>query len=311
MFASGPDLLRLLLVPLFVYVSLLDIRTRRVPSNIWYLPLAIGVVALVWDGVIHYTWGELTWTRWQLQTAISLAIVAPLGYVFWKLGTFGKADAKAVITLAVAFPTVPVYLIGETVFPLVWAAAGVFSISILVNAMFVGLCYPLALATRNVFTRNIRPIMFIGKPIHWAEIDTQYGRFLDATDSPTHRGLDLDALRIYLEWMGTTLDELRANPNQFKFPDSVPETHTPLSDGRVQTDGGTDDPWAARAFVEATDGIYGTRAEELRATLECISEQEYVWISPGIPFLVPLTFGLLIALTYGDLLTSMLVLLGW
>lgn len=304
MLATGPDLLRLLVVPVFCYVAILDIRTRRVSATIWYPLIALGTIALVWDGYTHYTWGDLTWTRWQLQTALSLLIVAPLGYLFWKLGTFGKADAKALITLAIVFPTIPVYAIGDTVIPLVWSSTGVFSITILVNGTLLGLAYPLALALRNLLSGHLRPIMFIGKPIDWRDIESTHGRFLDATDDRNHRGLDLDALRIYLEWQDTTLAELREHPDRFKYPDEPPQ-HTPVSDGRVQTDGGTDDPWAARAFVTQTDGIYGTRADELRATLECLIERDTVWVSPGIPFLVPLALGLIVAITYGDLFTAL------
>ena len=38
-----PDLLRLLAIPAFAWIALLDYRTRRVPSRVWYPLAALGV----------------------------------------------------------------------------------------------------------------------------------------------------------------------------------------------------------------------------------------------------------------------------
>jgi len=41
-----------------------------------------------------------------------------------------------------------------------------------------------------------------------------------------------------------------------------------------------------------------------------LAAEDPVWISPGIPFLVPLFFGLLVSLTVGDVLFVVLQTLG-
>ena len=38
--------------------------------------------------------------------------------------------------------------------------------------------------------------------------------------------------------------------------------------------------------------------------------RESVWITPGVPFIVPMFVGLLVALTFGDLLFVLLRLFG-
>jgi preflagellin peptidase FlaK len=67
------------------------------------------------------------------------------------------------------------------------------------------------------------------------------------------------------------------------------------------------DPWAAAAFLDDIDGsAYGTTPEKLRDGLATVTREETVWVSPGLPFVVPLFGGLLVALTYGDVLTVLL-----
>ena len=64
-----------------------------------------------------------------------------------------------------------------------------------------------------------------------------------------------------------------------------------------------EDPWGAAAFLDDIDSAaYGTTPADLREGLDTLTTEEAVWITPGIPFLVPLFAGLCIALVYGDLL---------
>lgn len=153
------------------------------------------------------------------------------------------------------------------------------------------------------------------------------------------RRLDLDALRMYLQWRGISLADLREHPGQYRDPDSLPEDPNAPGDGSipedgwpaaaepaVRADGGSedgsetaaapdgesDDPWGAEAFLDDIEGTaYGTDPETLREGLDQLTSDDVVWISPGIPFLVPLFLGLVVAFLYGDLLFTLLVALGF
>ena len=74
--ATTPDLLRLVAVPVFAWVALRDLRTRRVSSTVW-VPLAlVGAVTLVWDGWIAWNAGGLIWTHeFLIPATISLGVV--------------------------------------------------------------------------------------------------------------------------------------------------------------------------------------------------------------------------------------------
>jgi len=376
--ASGPDTLRLLAIPFFAYVAWLDIRTRRVPNRTWIPLAALAVLLLVWD-VGRVMTGDVDPVMRQnfyIQTAISVGFVVPLAYVFWLIGGFGGADAKAFFVVAVLFPVFPSYRLWEWsidggviagvldllpgaaysgTLPLVEPSLGVFSITILSNTVVMGALYPVALAARNATVGYVSPGMFVAKPVAWDRATAEYGTLLQMPDrsfreslSPSglgayfsFRGLDLDALRMYLRWRGLSLSDLRERPDRYRHPASLSPDRNLPGDGAIPTDGrdesgtavnGTpatafgdaepwapethlvadgDDLWGAAAFLDHIEGsAYGTSPEALREGLETLADDDVVWISPGIPFLVPLFVGLTLAFVYGDLLFAMFRALG-
>jgi preflagellin peptidase FlaK len=369
-FANVPDLLRLLVLPFFAVIAWRDIKTRRVPNRVWYPLAVLAVVLLVWDTFTILT-GDVSrfeHRRYFIQVGISIGFLIPLSYVFWLLGGFGGADAKAFMVLAILLPTFPEYNFGEfgiegalATLPVVQTNVGVFALTVLSNTVLFGALYPVALAARNGLTGYVSPGMFVAKPIRWEEATEEYGTMLEFEDRRltddlslsglrsyfSWRSLDLDALRMYLQWRGCTLAELREDGETYRDPASLPEDPNPPGDGSMAgenstdtpddvavTDGGSapedepadgaddtededtaveyDDPWGAEAFLDDIEGsAYGTTPEVLRNGLDTLVSDDVVWISPGIPFLVPMFVGLLVAFTYGDLLFALLGLLGF
>jgi preflagellin peptidase FlaK len=338
-FATLPDLLRLLVLPGFGYVAWRDIKTRRVPNETWYPFAVLGLVLLAWE-LYTITTGDVSGFRRQnflIRTAISVGFLIPLSYLFWLLGGFGGADAKAFFIVALLFPTYPEYTLSAfgvegalATLPVVSTEVGVFSMTVLSNTVLLGALYPVALAVKNAASGYVSPGMFVAKPIRWDDATEEYGTMLDfaergLTDDLSlsgvrsyfrWRSLDLDALRMYLQWRGCSLGDLRENPERLRDPDSLPEEPNQPGDGSIATDGGTpaeeaayDDPWGAEAFLEETNA-YGTTPATLRAGLETLSSDDIIWISPGIPFLVPLFVGVVVAFTFGDLLFALLGLTG-
>ena len=324
-----PDLLRLAVVAVFAWTAVRDVKTRRISSGIW-IPLAtLGALLLCWDGLVAARAGGHAWTHeFLIPVAISLGFVVPIAYLFWWFGGFGGADAKALMVLALLFPTFPRYAVGDWTIPLTTTAVGTFSFTILTNAVLVGLAIPVLLAIRNAAAGRFAPVMVIGWPVPWERIPTTHGRLLQTPGGRTWSGLDLDALRMYLRWRGLTLSDLREHPERYRDPATLPDDPNPPTDGAVTAaparsdgsgcvvesptgdgipNGGYDDPWGANAFLEDIDGTaYGTSPTDLRDGLEVLVTEETIWVSPGTPFLVPVFAGLVIALVYGDLLLGLL-----
>jgi preflagellin peptidase FlaK len=328
MLGTVPDLLRLVSLPVFAWAAYRDVRTRRVPNRTWYPLVALGLVLLAVEVA-----GALPATGYRdrlllLRTGLSLGFVVPLAYVFWRIGGFGGADAKALMTLAVLVPTYPTYFLPAVGLPLHRATLGVFSMTVLTNTVLVGLAYPLVLAARNLLGGVTSPVAFVGRRVPLAAVPRTHGRLFERPGGFTRRGLDLDALRMYLRWRGLSFAALCEHPETCRDPGSVGETADP-TDGAVDPDAvdaaeWTDepsvaegergaDPWAAERFLSEIDGTaYGTTPEALRGGLAVLTEddRECVWVSPGIPFLVPMFVGLALAFTYGDVLVALMGAVG-
>ncbi|WP_435365130.1 A24 family peptidase C-terminal domain-containing protein [Haloarchaeobius sp. DYHT-AS-18] len=358
--ATIPDLLRLLTVPVFAYLAYTDIQTRRVDNLTWVPLTALGVALLALDYQDAVAAGGREWRLFVITTTISVGFVVSMAYLFHFLGAFGGADARALMTMAVLYPTWPAITVAGTTFPIADPAPmRVFSFTILTNAVVWGIAYPGLLALRNTAMGQQGRRMFVGIPVRWDAIPTTHGKLLSDSDAglgerlkgllyPRQSGLDLDAVRMYLRWRGATLDEIRADPDRFRDPESLPdEPHDP-TDGAVHlgpestaenadvaTDGGVDesedavadvtedspeegeldeemaDPWGAAAFLDDIEGdAYGTSPDRLRDGLDRLVTEEELWVTPGIPFLVPVFFGLLVAFVYGDILIGALRALG-
>jgi len=339
------DVARLVAVPVLGWAAYRDLEIRRVPTRTWYPLVALGLLLLAVDawqlfgGGGDAVGGALARRLFVVRVAVSLGVVVPFSYLVWRLGGFGGADAKALMALAVLLPTYPTFVLGDLVFPLPAGrtTVGVFSLTVLTNTVILGAAYPLALTARNLLAGDVSPVALFGRPVAAASLVERHGSLLETPDGYTRRGLDVDALRMYLRWRGTTLSALRADPDRHRDPASLPAERNDPGDGAIDvakaapdaTDGGEigetpdeplgdppdgvapDDEWGAAAFLEDVGwGAYGTDPADLRGGLELLATRERVWYSPGIPFIVPMFLGLVAALTVGDLLFYLLTWLG-
>lgn len=343
---TAPDLLRLLVVPGFAWAAYRDVRTRRVPNRLWPPLVAIGVIALVWEVWNTLPLAGLDGRLLLIRVGFAIGFLVPFAFLAYRMGAFGGADAKALMTLAVCFPTYPIYFLPSVALPLVPTTLRVMAMTALTNAVLIGMGAIVWLGTRNALAGRISNAMLVGRRVSVDQLPETHGSLLLTEGVFPSRGLDLDALRMYLRWRGSTLADLRTAPSEHRDPQSVTETH-PSTDGAVtsprgssaitqppegnttgfpqeDTNGATvddpedasasdqhDDPWAAARFLREIEGsAYGTSPRTLRDGLERITRSDEVWISPGLPFLVPLFLGILVGLTYGDILFALLSAAG-
>ena len=319
-----PDLLRLLAVPVFVWAAWHDVKTRRIPSRTWYPLVALGVVLLGWD-YLTLPPDPFAHRLFLVQVVVSVGLLGVLAVGFWYLGAMGGADAKAFLTIGVLYPVFPVFVLGGLRFPLVRPPLGVFSLAILTDAVLVGLVVPVALYVRNATEGRRSPVSFVGYPTAVETLLSTPGRLLETPEGFTRRGLDLDALRMYLRWRGLALADLRTHPEELRRPSTLPAEPNPPTDGVVDPEadpdpvgrlpaatfgGSQDDEWGAEAFLSDVGGAYGTTAETLRGGLDLVASRESVWVSPGLPFLVLVAAGLVCAYVFGNLLYVVLGVVG-
>lgn len=328
MLATPLDIIRLLAIPVFIWAAWRDHQTRRVSNKAWIPLLVIGVLFLPIEAWL--AWGTSEWVFFIYPAAGGLLIVVPSVVALWSLGGFGGADAKAIITLAVLFPTYPAYYIAGSQFPLVKMTVDSVAFSVLANATVALLIVPASLVMWNVWNGNVNKVALVGKPEPVERVDQLPGKLLETPDGLDTSGLDLDALRMYLRWRGITLSDVRDHTSQIRRPGAVPADPNDPTDGAVRSDdrqradkkvihsdflastpdygalsepSPNDDEWGAERFLDETDKyVYGTTPEGLRDGLEVLAADETVWVSPGLPFLIPVAVGLVTTLTYGNVL---------
>ena len=321
------DIVRLVAVPALGWAAYRDVKTRRVPNDLWY-PLALLALALLAFEAFQLaaSGGGVPFNLYLVRVAISVLIVIPLTYGFWYFGGFGGADAKAFMMLALLLPTYPSYVLGGYVLPFYQSQIGVFSLTVLTNTVILALGYPLVLGLRNLLAGEVSPLIFIGRAVPVEQIPETHGSLLQDPDGFSRNGLDLDALRMYLRWRGLTLTDIRSH-EALRNPETLPDEPNDPGDGRVEphidlreppatpepavaADGGLD-PWGASAFLAAIEGsAYGTTPQKLRDGLEVVRTEDEVWVTPGVPFIVPTFVGLLVALTFGDILYALMLAIG-
>ena len=142
---------------ILTYACYSDIRRRSVSNIVW---LVIAGVGIAFAGYYIAVQGMSSLT----PLIISAIITSVVSYIFFRLGLFGAADAKALICIAVLFPAQPSFTILSYKFPLFEASVPVvfpFALIVLLNAAVLALAVPIFLFLHNLqsfglreFTRN-------------------------------------------------------------------------------------------------------------------------------------------------------------
>lgn len=79
---------------LFIY-SVFDFRTRKVPNHVMLVGVIIGLAVVMQSGhLVEHALLHLT--------AVLVTLI--LGYILFRIGSFGGADVKTIITIAILSP---------------------------------------------------------------------------------------------------------------------------------------------------------------------------------------------------------------
>jgi len=328
MFATLPDALRLFVVPVFAWAALQDVRTRRLPNRLWPPLYAFGALLLIWELAAIWPLAGFEEVRFAVRAAISLLFVAPLGYAFWYLGAFGGADARALIAIAILFPTFPEYAVAGLILPLVDTQLGVFSLTVLTNTVLLALAYPLGLAVSNLLRGERSATMFFARPVATDSLPDRHGRLFEDDAGTTRNGLarsgrapDVPALA-WGDARGPARESRPLPRPRQRRRDARPDRRRHArrtADGRgtvtgVDGEGGADrpgdDPWAAERFLRRSITARTAPTPRRFGGLAVVARKDRVLVSPGMPFVVPMAIGLVVSLTFGGALFAVLGAVG-
>jgi len=142
---------------ILAYACYSDIRKRSVSNIVWLVMAGVGIAFAGYYTVVQGL-------SFLIPFIFSAAITGAVSYIFFRLGLFGAADAKALICIALLFPTPPGFTILSHQFPVFGASVPVafpFALIVLLNAAVLALAVPISLFFRNLhslglkeFTRN-------------------------------------------------------------------------------------------------------------------------------------------------------------
>ncbi|MCS7121880.1 MAG: prepilin peptidase [Archaeoglobaceae archaeon] len=90
-----------------VYACKLDVKSRTVPNRVWKYMLIFSLPITFFELLLFYP------SYFLATSVLHMAITISLAYLFYVIGAYGGADAKAIICLAVIFPFYP-----DPIFPL-------------------------------------------------------------------------------------------------------------------------------------------------------------------------------------------------
>ena len=218
------------------YGSYRDMRTREVSNKLWIVFGALGVVMNILDfGFLGRRTSDL------IQVGISVGLTWPIALVFFYVGLYGGADAKALMILALLTPTATQ---GTYLHPFT-------PLTVLTNGVFCSLVVPLAFFLYNA-SKTLR-----GEKI-----------FEGFESEPIWR-------KIAAAFLGRRID----NIGNRKF---------------------------LLTLEKKEEGVRKFNFSLLTAEEDELKEARDMWVTPGIPLIVFLTAGFVIALVYGDLLSILL-----
>ncbi len=229
------DILKLLFcAPFLTYSCYSDIKTRTVSNRVWKFMLAGAIPFLVydiWASGIPYLW----------HIIVSTGIIFLITYILFFTGAFGGADAKALIILSLLFPVYPAFTLHK---PLL----GLFSFSLLSNAVLLAAVVPISLALYNIKMGSSldNPLyIFIGYKSKISELANKHIRLIQQFEIVN------DTVKFHFKPRGIEIDE-----NIISELDDL-----------------------------SNRGLIGDK----------------VWVTPGLPFMIPITIGFFVTAIYGDI----------
>jgi len=202
--------------------------------------------------------------------AVSFAVTAALSIVLFYLGAFGGADAKALMCLALALPTYPNVLLGYFQSANASAyASPIFPITVFSNGVLLA-----ALTVVYAVLRNLVWRLRTGRKLFEGfENEPIWRKVLAFMTGYKVAAVKLEKAHVY-----------------------------PLEDVVMR---GTGENERRLLVLPKDENVEGTVERILSATHKGWLQNE-VWATPGLPLLIFLTLGLIVALVFGDIVWILL-----
>ena len=256
------DTLRTATALLFLfYASWSDYKTREVNNTVWIVFAPLAFV-LTFLEIYIYEISELTL---QLSSyGMCFGLTAAFAIILFYSGGFGGADAKALMCLALALPFHPENLIKPFFGEPSPISQIFFPMTIFSNSVLLAAATAIYMLLRNIFWRQKT-----SKKLFERGLGESFGKKLLVLET----GYKIPIDKLKKKWHLYPLEDVENVENGLKRKLVV----LPKDEGR--------------------DAI----VERLSKAVEDGKIQNIVWATPGLPMLIFITVGLIIALFFGDI----------
>lgn len=257
---------------ILLYAIWTDMRERRVPNEVWLVTLALGVLLALYD-----------WLRADPPVIYFLVtpVIMAVAYLLWRVRLlFGGADAKCIMSFALLIPYPPALVAGDgTQWPHLFAFFPL-AVTMLTNAVAFTLLVPLLYFVTNLFRGDLHPLaMWLGRRVPLERVFHEPVWVMEWVRPAPGAAAEVEE--------GPSLDETTEDPelDDEGLPQIDPAT---IEGARIRLH-----------YMPTRAGDYALNLARLRAL-----GVEEVWVTPKVPFMVPLFFGFLTAWLAGDLIMS-------
>lgn len=309
------DLLRIaIIIPVLIYASYTDILSRQVKDSVWAVPTFFAISLLGYDA---YTGDALIV---GLSAVYSFLTIGGFAYIIYKLRIFYGADYKAFLLIAILFPWHPVinslplynfavfydmnhviYADGQLLHNLMsYSAVNLYGFTVFVNTMLFSITYFILNIIHNIQNDTFK----ISKPLRStcarqvpvSELDTMYAQIIDEpkSDNKFKKGLEF----IYNGLNGLSTDFFKDYESWYS------ETQTVSKDVDIHNV-----ELKLKEFVNNNEAWISTNEEEDIAKIKTILNKDMVWVTPGVPFIVPITLGVITSILFGNMIYILLSLI--
>ena len=312
------DLLRIMaIIPILLYASYTDIISRRVKDEVWGVTILIGLLLLSYD-IIHNDMTEII-----LSLITSIILVGGLAWIIYKLKIFYGADYKAFVAIAILFPWQPTVgilplndiLIHMNVMDIfnyqdtnqllnnliLYASVAIFGLTAFVNTILFSLIYFVWNILHNIKTGEFsvsKPLRSLtAQKVNTSDLENRYGNIIEKPEGKNKITKGYNYVKNGLQ--GITTDFFKDYKQWYLNNQTVSKDIDLKQIDEIKMD----------EFIEDMDSWDSTDPQSDKEKVEEILNKDRVWITPGTPFIVPITLGVFSTIIFGNLVYTILMLI--
>ncbi len=244
-----------------LYASWNDYKTREVSNRVWIVYAPLSLLLSIPE-LLLYEPSKLPFF------GLSFGLTAAFAIILFYTGGFGGADSKALMCIALALPFFP-----ETLFTPVFASG----VSPLAQNLF-----PLTIFSNAVLFAAASGIYMLLRNLIWC-IATRKEIFEGTL------GAESIGKRILVMITGYKVSVAKLKEKWHVYPMEDIE-------GEI-----CETPLKRKLVVVPKDEYRDEIVERLSKAVNAAKIDAYVWATPGLPMLIFITIGLIVALSFGDI----------